>query len=186
MITTQKNSIDIVQTVEAAGVELKQQGNRYVGCCPLHNEMNPSFYVLPEKARFKCFGCGEGGDVIDFTQKYYGLSFKNALKHLGIETGPLTSSVRQNIKKHKRRAELIKRFQEWESSYLDHISKLYRKTRKLMLNGIPPEDLHWHAPLFHMLPVWEHYRDILINGTDLEKYELYKEAQKHGKFQPRR
>ena len=47
-------------------IELKQHGRNYQGCCPFHNEKTPSFNVSPAKGIYKCFGCGKGGDSINF------------------------------------------------------------------------------------------------------------------------
>lgn len=59
---------DIV-TLIGEHVHLRKCGTRHVGCCPFHNEKTPSFYVSPQTGRFKCFGCGEGGDAIHFIEK---------------------------------------------------------------------------------------------------------------------
>ena len=176
MIEAAKQNIDLVSVVEGAAVELKQRGTRHVGLCPFHNEKTPSFFIFNDN-RFKCFGCGERGDTIDFIQKLYGLSFKDALQHLGIEQGPVTPEIKRNIQERKRKAELVKRFREWELHYCIHVSDLYFRTKKLMMNGIPPEDLDSCANLFHKLPIWENHISILVHGSDKEKFKLYKEAQ---------
>ena len=63
-----KKRIDIA---ELAGryTELKPRGRDLWGCCPFHEEKTPSFKVDPEKGTWHCFGCGEGGDVVDFALK---------------------------------------------------------------------------------------------------------------------
>ena len=63
-------------------VHLRKCGSRYVGCCPFHNEKTPSFYVSPQTGRFKCFGCGEGGDAIHFIEKVENKTFIEAVKTL--------------------------------------------------------------------------------------------------------
>lgn len=182
MISELKQNIDLVSVVESSGVELARRGARQVGLCPFHTEKTPSFFIFQDN-HFKCFGCGEHGDVIDFVQKLYGLSFKDALKHLGIEQGRITPEMQRSIKQQKRRAELVREFRDWEQQYCIYISDLWFETKNLMLNGIPPEDLELYASLFHMLPVWEYHRDILINGSDEEKFLLYKDKEAHGNFQ---
>jgi hypothetical protein len=179
MLAAQKNNIDLASIVMDAGIELKQRGTRHVGLCPFHNEKTPSFYIFQDN-KFKCFGCGEHGDVIDFIQKLHGLSFQDALKHLGISQDEITPKVKQDIEKRKRRAELVKEFRDWEQRYGVYVSNLWYETKQLMINGILPDDLDLYAPLFHMLPVFEYHRDILINGSDELKFGLYKEAL-HGK-----
>ena len=100
MIAPIKQNIDLVAIVEGAGCKLKKQGNRYVGLCPFmdHDDRNPSFYIFPDN-RFKCFGCRESGDSIDFVQKLNGLSFKDTLKHLEIEQGTITPEIKKDIQK---------------------------------------------------------------------------------------
>lgn len=63
-------------------VKLRKCGTRHVGCCPFHNEKTPSFYVSPQTGRFKCFGCGEGGDAIHFIEKVENKTFIEAVKTL--------------------------------------------------------------------------------------------------------
>jgi hypothetical protein len=175
MIAELKQNIDLVSVVESSGVELARRGTRHVGLCPFHTEKTPSFFVFQDN-HYKCFGCGERGDVIDFVQKLYGLSFPDALKHLGIQQGRITPEVKRDIERRNRRAKLVREFRDWEQRYCIYISDLWFETKKLMADGIPREDLDLYAPLFHMLPVWEYHRDILINGSDELKFELYKEA----------
>ena len=180
MLAAQKNNIDLASIVMDAGIELKQRGTRYVGLCPFHNEKTPSFYIFSDQ-HFKCFGCGAHGDAIDFVQKLHGLSFQDALRHLGIEQGRITPKVRRDIKRRKHQAELVKQFRDWEQIYGIYVSNLWYETKMLMINGILPDDLDLYAILFHMLPVWEYHRNVLINGNDELKFQLYKEAHDEGK-----
>ena len=99
------------------------------------------------------------------------------MKHLGIEQGPMTPEIKLNIERRKQRAELIKKFRDWEQHYCWEISDLWHKTKRLMMKGISPDDLELYAPLFHKLPIWGHHREILIHGGDEEKFKLFKEAQ---------
>lgn len=57
------------------------------GLCPFHDERSPSFHVRPQVGRYHCFGCGEGGDVIDFVQKVDGLGFSEAVEYLAGKVG---------------------------------------------------------------------------------------------------
>jgi len=78
-----KSSVDIVQVV-GQYVRLKRQGSgpRYSGLCPFHSEKTPSFSVHSQHQFFKCFGCGEGGDVITFIMKIDGMTFWEAVTYL--------------------------------------------------------------------------------------------------------
>ena len=62
--------------------EFIKKGNKMWELCPFHAEKTPSFVYFPEVNKFHCFSCGENGDVIDFVQKLFGLSFNEALKKL--------------------------------------------------------------------------------------------------------
>ena len=81
-----KESINIVDEI-AKVVPLKRAGANYKGCCPFHNEKTPSFVVSEQKQIFTCFGCGETGNVIKFTQRYYNLDFPEAVEKLARENG---------------------------------------------------------------------------------------------------
>lgn len=66
---------------------LKRAGKNWKGLCPFHNDRNPSFNVLPEKQIYKCFSCGEGGDVFTFVQKKENLDFIEAMEFLARRAG---------------------------------------------------------------------------------------------------
>jgi len=76
-----------IQDVVAEHVSLKRRGTRWVGLCPFHSEKTPSFTVSPERGLFKCFGCGQGGDVFTFLQTRESLTFMEALRHLADRAG---------------------------------------------------------------------------------------------------
>lgn len=63
-------------------VSLKKRGTNYLGLCPFHNEKTPSFTVSPAKGIFKCFGCGKGGNSVNFIMEHEHMSYVEALKFL--------------------------------------------------------------------------------------------------------
>jgi DNA primase len=63
-------------------VSLKKRGVNYLGLCPFHNEKTPSFTVSPSKGIYKCFGCGKGGNAVNFIMEHEHLSYPEALRHL--------------------------------------------------------------------------------------------------------
>ncbi|CAK8711924.1 DNA primase [Candidatus Electronema halotolerans] len=72
---------DIVQVI-GEHVQLRRAGAHFTGLCPFHNEKTPSFSVNPQWQTYKCFGCGESGDVFSFLTQYQHLSFPEALRSL--------------------------------------------------------------------------------------------------------
>src|SRR3990172_5493751 len=91
-----KSKTDIVSII-GERIELKKAGRNYKAPCPFHSEKTPSFIVSPEIQIYKCFGCGESGDVISFLEKYEGMEFYETLKYLaeraGIALKPLSTDV---------------------------------------------------------------------------------------------
>ena len=76
-----KDANDIVDVISEK-VRLKKAGRNFSGLCPFHNEKTPSFSVSQEKQIYKCFGCGEAGNVITFVMKDKNLPFIDAVKYL--------------------------------------------------------------------------------------------------------
>ena len=76
-----KSQNDIVDVISER-VRLKKAGRNFTGLCPFHNEKTPSFSVSQEKQIYKCFGCGEAGNVISFVMKDKNLPFIEDVKYL--------------------------------------------------------------------------------------------------------
>lgn len=70
------NIVDIVGDY----VTLKRKGVNYQACCPFHQEKTPSFVVSPSRGIYKCFGCGKGGNAINFIMESENVSYPEALK----------------------------------------------------------------------------------------------------------
>ncbi|MBU0765272.1 MAG: DNA primase [Bacteroidetes bacterium] len=70
--------VDVIQDF----VTLKKRGVNYLGLCPFHNEKTPSFTVSPSKGIYKCFGCGKGGNSVNFIMEHEHMSYPEALKYL--------------------------------------------------------------------------------------------------------
>jgi len=81
-----KQRIDIVDFI-GQYVQLKKAGINHKGLCPFHKEKTPSFMVNHERQIYKCFGCGEAGDIFDFVQKHEGMDFYDSLKFLADRAG---------------------------------------------------------------------------------------------------
>jgi DNA primase len=76
-----KDANNIVEIV-GEKIDLKPSGGSFKARCPFHSEKTPSFFVHPEMQRYRCFGCGATGDVLDFLQNYDGMTFYEALRYL--------------------------------------------------------------------------------------------------------
>ncbi len=68
-------------------VKLERKGSGYTGLCPFHNEKTPSFSVHEGKQIFKCFGCGKGGNVVNFIMLAENLNYPEALEFLAERAG---------------------------------------------------------------------------------------------------
>jgi twinkle protein len=69
-----------IEDIVSPHVKLKQKGKDFEGLCPFHNEKSPSFTIHQNK--YKCFGCGKGGDGIDFLMEYKGLNYIEAIREI--------------------------------------------------------------------------------------------------------
>jgi DNA primase len=104
-----KDRLDIAEVISEY-VQLRRAGANFKGLCPFHNEKTPSFMVSRERGLWKCFGCGEGGDVFSFVQKHESLTFPEVLKILADKAGvqlPVRSSLTDYDKEAKTRDELL-------------------------------------------------------------------------------
>lgn len=81
-----KSRVNIVDVINPL-VPLKRAGSNFKGSCPFHKEKTPSFVVSESRGNYHCFGCGEHGDVIKFIEKYYNLSFIEAVERLAQQYG---------------------------------------------------------------------------------------------------
>lgn len=92
-------------------VTLRKRGVNLLGLCPFHNEKTPSFTVSPAKGIFKCFGCGKGGNSVNFIMEHENLSYPEALKWLAkkynIEVVEQEETEEQKQRKDERESLMI-------------------------------------------------------------------------------
>ncbi len=81
-----KSRVDIEQLV-GERVDLRRSGTALKGLCPFHTEKTPSFFVFPTSGNYKCFGCGQGGDIFTFVETSEKVEFRDALKLLAERAG---------------------------------------------------------------------------------------------------
>ena len=104
-----KNRCDIASVISEY-MPIRQSGGNYKGLCPFHGEKTPSFHISSSKQIYKCFGCGEGGDVINFVMKMENLDFLDAVKLLANKCG---IEINTNMNEEdKLKMEKIKKYQD--------------------------------------------------------------------------
>lgn len=101
-----------LSSIVGQDVKLTKAGREYKGCCPVHHEKTPSFYVNDEKGFVHCFGCSFHGDAIKWLTDYRGLSFLDACRELGAIAGmelPEWTDNRKEADKRKPMFEVMER-----------------------------------------------------------------------------
>lgn len=103
-----KDEADIVDVISGK-ISLKRAGRNFIGRCPFHNEKTPSFTVSPDKQIYKCFGCGEAGNIFSFIMKTENLTFPEAVKSLGEKIG---IDVEENGNSNKEKKDKFERMKK--------------------------------------------------------------------------
>lgn len=93
---------DIVSLISEY-ISLRQNGPRYIGLCPFHNEKTPSFSVSRDKQLYYCFGCHASGNAISFVMNMDGMSFIEAVRKLGLRMGIDVSEHLENDTERQKR-----------------------------------------------------------------------------------
>lgn len=124
-------------------------------CCPLHREKTPSFKVYKDGSRFKCFGCGIGGDVITFAMRYYSLSYGQAILRLASEFGLPIAGARPPTAQDRIRAIEERRARKREA-----------EERKREYDRLFDAYYHAHDELLRMEYNFENYKPDTVVGFD--------------------
>jgi DNA primase len=128
---------DLVEVVGQA-VDLKKAGREFKALCPFHQEKTPSFYVVPDKGFYKCFGCGAAGDVFDFLMQQGGLSFPEAVRRMADRVGvavPDATPERQDDP-YRKLYEAVAFAADWYERQLQEAEHGERARRYLEKRGI--------------------------------------------------
>jgi hypothetical protein len=171
------SNISLLHRLSLLGIEFTEKGGRHWACCPFHSEKTPSFVVsvFKGKERFRCFGCGEHGDIIDFYEKYFGLDRKGAMEKLGLQP---TVQDRKRIEFQRHQDELADHFEDWRiemESGLRHLLEMYHEA---MLDKWLPEMLD-ECTIVPNIEKWNLWLDILMSD-DLESIlRLYQKERKN-------
>lgn len=153
-------------------IQLRPSGSNYKGLCPFHNEKTPSFHVSSSKQIYKCFGCGEGGDVISFIMKVENLEFMDAVKFLANRCGiEINTNIDENTKK---KLEKVKRFQEIHIVaarffYMNLMQKNNPGYKYLIKRGLDEKTIKSFG-LGYSLDSWDALKNYLLNkGFSIEE-----------------
>ncbi len=102
-----KERVDLVEIV-SQHVALRKSGRRLIGLCPFHNEKTPSFHVDPDRQLWKCFGCGEGGDVFSFVCKYENITFSEAVEQLARKAGVTIEKTERAAREYTEKERILR------------------------------------------------------------------------------
>ena len=131
-----KQSVSTREAAELYGIKVKRNG---MACCPFHDDKNPSMKV---DQRFHCFGCGEDGDVIDFTAKLFDLSSKEAAEKLAQDFGLIYDSQAPPRRRYVRQKTEAQKFREDRQRCYRVLSDYYYLLKKWEADRSPrtPEE----------------------------------------------
>ena len=131
-----KQSVSTREAAEFYGIKVRRNG---MACCPFHDDKNPSMKV---DQRFHCFGCGEDGDVIDFTAKLFDLSSKEAAEKLAQDFGLIYDSQAPPRRRYVRQKTEAQKFREDRQRCYRVLSDYYHLLKKWGIDHSPrtPEE----------------------------------------------
>ena len=131
-----KQSVSTREAAEFYGIKVSRNG---MACCPFHDDKNPSMKV---DQRFHCFGCGEDGDVIDFTAKLFNLSPKEAAEKLAQDFGLIYDSQAPPRRRYVRQKTEAQKFREDRQRCYRVLSDYYYLLKKWEADNSPrtPEE----------------------------------------------
>lgn len=174
---------DIIRRVSVEDVILRYSGQRpnrsHFVCCPIHGEKTPSLSV--KETKWHCFGCGKGGNCINFVMEYFKQDFKTACMrinedfNLGLPINYNNLTTEEKIKwKEERRKEAYEKhkreeYLKWRDKYLNDNVNVLLKTR---------QELEEFKPVFYKDT--EHMytqnvsRETIVGGVTLHLPEPYK------------
>lgn len=169
-----KQKADIVSVIDSR-VKLIKSGRNLKANCPFHGEKTPSFFVSPELQSFKCFGCGEGGDVFTFLQRYEGMDFPEALEYMARKVGvELKRDLRNNDEQRRKRLlEILHLAEEYYHFLLTEHVVGKRALQYLKDRGISPAIIKTFK-LGYSIDSWQGLIDYLVKKKRYTQEELEK------------
>jgi DNA primase len=149
---------DIVEIL-GEQLPLKRAGKDFRALCPFHNEKTPSFYVVPAKGFYKCFGCGEAGDVFKFLMERHGLSFSEAVREIARRVGvEIPEAEESHDEPHRALYEALAFADDYFRAALRDDAAAAGARRYVQERGITAAAVQRFG-LGYALPGWGHLRD---------------------------
>ncbi len=166
---------DLLTVFSREGIETDRHGKFR---CPFHDDKTPSGKVYTSSGRWRCFACDIGGDSIDFVMRRHSLSYPEALRHLGIN-GPRTPESIRAEREARAARERRERYRESLRCLTNSLSDILRGLYQLAENwkdyDITPASRDEWAERVQEIPHLEYKLDVIINGDEQDKLEIYKE-----------
>lgn len=169
---------DIVD-VASKYITLNRRGANFWACCPFHHEKTPSFSIKQDGQFFKCFGCGESGNVITFVMKLENVDFMTAVEILCKNCGMSMPTIADNDEMQRKKKERDKIYQILKAS-----TEFYHNTLKnnpnslqaqyLKKRGISDEmiekfqigaSLNYEDLIKHLKSLGYSYEDMVLSGV---------------------
>lgn len=175
-----RERIDMQEVAEGYGFQVNRMG--FIPC-PFHNEKTASLKVFPGNRGWHCFGCHQGGSVIDFVCKYFELSPFDAARKLNQDFRlglPLdhtpTAEEQKEVQRRRRTAEAYKLFEAWRSDTINRLNACYREGH-LALKYLTDLDhlTDQQALAIREQATVEYFSDILSAGTMDEQMAVFRD-----------
>jgi len=163
---------DIFTVLSREGIEADLHG-RFL--CPFHDDKNASGKVYASSGRWRCFACNIGGDVIDFIMYRHGLTYPEALLHLGI--GNVRADPKA-IRTERKKRELFSLLRFWRKKYLnalsDRLRRLYNLEAEARENPYVDSETPWsRVELTQEIPQLEWLLDVLRDADNMTLVKIY-------------
>ena len=162
-----KQSVSTREAAEFYGIKVSRTG---MACCPFHDDKNPSMKV---DQRFHCFGCGEDGDVIDFTAKLFNLSPKEAAEKLAQDFGLIYDSQAPPRRRYVRQKTEAQQFREDRQRCYRILSDYYYLLKKWEADNSPQTPEEEPHPRFveaiHKKTYVEYLLDLFLYESEEEQ-----------------
>lgn len=181
-----KKQLDILEVAQNEGLHLKKQGINYFASCPFHSERTESFSINPKKQIYKCFGCGEGGDVISLLSSLQGISPGKIIYRYAKDFGLINDKKPSRKREKEIQLHAIKyEFKKKEESNFDVVYRFlcdkthaFRRSMKEAKTMREVKAMQHFYNIYNLLPYYEYLLDCMLGEYgEIPQVEAYLEAE---------